>query len=169
MRSTALARVALAFSAALLLCGALLAAPASSTTPDRVSPDISARELSARAPACLPRCWVAVSFNTKTRRSGWTQQGKWGTKRRAMNSALSHCRNRPVNAGQARACVRPAARSTVERNGCVGVANLVRNGRLIQWTVAKAYGPKKAMRKAKRKLDGRGTKSAGAACSPRRF
>jgi hypothetical protein len=123
----------------------------------------------ARAPGCLPNCWTAISFNPETRRGGWTQKNQWGSKANAMQSAYQHCRTRPVNAGHARACVRPGNRDVYVKNGCVAVAWLVRNDRLIQWTVGKAYGPLKAKRIAKRKLDGAGTRVAGYSCSPRRF
>jgi len=164
LRSALFVRTVLALAAAVLLGGTALAAPATSAPAGRVS-----TEVSARAPGCLPRCWTAISFNTETRRSGWTQDGRWGTKAGAMESAFNHCKIRDVNAGHRQACKRPGERNVYAQNGCVAVANLVRNGRLIQWTIGKAYGPMKAKRLAKRKLDGTGTKSVGVSCSPRRF
>jgi hypothetical protein len=164
LRSALFVRAAIAVAAVFLLGGSLLAAPATSITSDRVKTDVSAR-----APGCIPRCWAALSFNVQTQRSGWTQSGKWGTKKEAMSSALRHCRNRPVNAGFARRCVPPAKRDTFVQNGCVAVAWRIRGGNLVQWTVARAYGPKKAQRKARQKLDGRGTYHSGYNCSPRRF
>lgn len=160
-------RAVLAVAAAFLLGGSLLAAPAAtSVTPDRA---VVATQVSARAPGCIPRCWVAVAYNTRTGRSGWTQSGKWGSKAGAMKSAHNHCRARDVNAGHQRACVWPGRRRTFAKNACVAIAKLIRNDRIVQWTVGRAYGPKKAMRLAKRKLDGRGTRVAGYACPPRRF
>lgn len=164
MRSTLTVRAAIVLVVGVLLGGTLLAAPATSATPERASTQVSSR-----APGCVPRCWVAVSFNTDTWRGGWTKAGNWGSKAGAMSSALNHCKVRPVNAGHRRACQRPAARKAYAQNGCVAVAKLVRNDRLIQWAVAKAYGPLKAKRLAKRKLEGRGNRTAGYACSPRRF
>lgn len=165
MRSALFVRAVLAVAAAFLLSGTLLAAPATSITSDRTT-----TEVSARAPGCLPRCWTAISFNLQTQRSGWTQNSDWGTKAGAMSSALRHCRHRPVNAGHARACVRPGKRDSVVQNGCVAVAWLLRRGTLRQWTVGRAYGPMKAQRLARRKLDGRGgVRDSGYSCSPRRF
>ena len=165
MRSALFVRALLAVAAAFLLGGTLLAAaPSTAITSDKTTAQVSAR-----APGCLPRCWVAISFNPVTRRSGWTQKSNWGTKAGAMSSALRHCRNRPVNAGFARHCVPPSKRDTVVQNGCVAVAWRVRSDRLVQWTVGRAYGPKKAQRLARRKLDGPGSYHSGYACSPRRF
>lgn len=165
MRSALFVRAVLAVAAALLLGGTLLTAPATAITSDRTT-----TEVSARAPGCIPRCWAAISFNPRTQRSGWTQKSNWGTKAGAMNSALRHCRNRPVNAGFARHCVPPSKRDTVIQNGCVAVAWLLRRGQLKQWTVGRAYGPKKAQRLARRKLDGTGgVRESGYNCSPRRF
>lgn len=164
MRSTTSVRVILAILGVLAVAGTLLSAPAQAAPAPQAS-----QELTMRAPACLPRCWTAISFNPKTMRGGWTQDGNWGGKRAAMKSALRHCERRPVNAEAPRACLWPGKRDVYVRNGCVAVAKLVRNGRLIQWTIGKAYGPRKAMRLAKRKLDGTGTRSAGYSCSPRRF
>lgn len=164
MRSALFVRAALAAAAAVLLSGTLLTAPATSITSDRAT-----TEVSARAPGCLPRCWTAISFNPQTHRSGWTQKFNWGTKAGAMSSALRHCRQRPVNAGHARACVPPGKRDSVVQNGCVAVAWRIRSDRVVQWTVGRAYGPKKAQRLARRKLDGRGTYDSGYSCSPRRF
>lgn len=165
MRSALFIRAVLALTAAFVLGGTLLAAPAH-TAP---APERAVTELSARAPACLPRCWVSVSFNTETRRGGWTQSNNWGSKKGAMLSAQNHCRSRDVNAGHRDACVWPAKRRIFNQNGCVAVAWRVRNDRLVQWTVGRAYGPKKSMKLAKRKLDGQGTRHAGYACSPARF
>ena len=86
-----------------------------------------------------------------------------------MQSAHGHCKDRDVNAGHRRACVWPAQRKAFAQNACVAIAKLIRNERVVQWTVGKAYGPKKAIRLAKRKLDGRGNRVAGYACAPRRF
>jgi hypothetical protein len=164
LRSALFIRAVLAIAAAFAISGTLLAGPATSTTSDR-----AATQVSARAPGCIPRCWVAVAYNTDTGRSGWTQKGQWGSKAGAMRSAHKHCRVREINAGHLRACVWPAKREAITRNGCVAVAKLIRRERIVQWTVGKSYGPKGAMRKAMRKLDGRGTKVAGYACAPRRF
>jgi hypothetical protein len=167
LRSALLVRAAIAVAAAFLLSGTLLAAPATSSTPttsDRVTTQVSAR-----APGCIPRCWVAVAYNTETGRSGWTQNGKWGSKLGAMQSAMNYCRIRDVNAGHHRACVWPTKRKAFAQNGCVAIAKLIRGGNIVQWTVGKAYGPRKAMRLAKRKLEGRGDRVAGYACAPRRF
>jgi hypothetical protein len=164
LRSALFVRAVLAVAAAFLLSGTLLSAPATSATSDQVMTQVSAR-----APRCIPKCWAAISFNPETLRSGWTQKLHWGTKKDAMNSALRHCRRRPVNAGHARACVPPSRRDSVAQNGCVAVAWLLRRDRLVQWTVARAYGPKKAQRKARAKLDGRGERYSGYNCSPRRF
>ena len=163
LRST-LYRALLALAAALVLSGSLLAAPATSATADR-APTLVA----ARAPGCIPHCWVAISFNPETLRSGWTQKNKWGTKAGASSSALNHCKNRPVNAGHARACVPPGQRDVYNQNGCVAVAWRVRNEQLVEWAKGKGDGPKAAMRAARRAVDGRGTISAGYACAPRRF
>lgn len=166
MRTAVLVRAVVALAATLLLGGSLLTAPATSSAAPATR---SAIELSARAPGCLPRCWTAISFNPETLRGGWTQKNNWGTKKGAMTSAQRHCRERDVNAGHRRACQWPGARDVYAQNACVAVAWLTRNGRLIRWTIGKAYGPRKAMRLAKRKLDGTGTKDAGYSCPPRRF
>ncbi|MDZ5620803.1 hypothetical protein [Nocardioides bizhenqiangii] len=165
MRSALFVRAVLAVAAAFVLSGTLLAAPATSIPSDRVT----VSQVSARAPGCLPRCWVAVGYNSATGRSGWTQPGKWGTKAGAMRSAHAHCRARDVNVGHERACVWPGKRNVYAKNACVAIAKLTRNGTIVQWAVGRAYGPKKAMRLAKRKLDGRGTRTAGFACPPRKF
>jgi hypothetical protein len=164
LRPTHYARALLALAAALLLSSSLLASPAVSKTPDT-----AAREASARSINCRPHCWVAVSFNTDTLRSGWTQKNKWGSKAGASTSAYQHCRNRDVNAGHARACVAPGVKDSFAKNGCVGVAWLTRDGHLVKWVVAVAYGPILAERQARKKIDGRGAKDAGHACAPRRF
>lgn len=164
MRPASFVRAVLALAAALLLGGTLLAAPATSTTPDRV-----ATEVSARAPGCLPlRCWTAISFNPETQRSGWTQKGAWGSKKQAMTSALRHCRNRPVNAGHARACQWPDKRNVYNVGGCVAVAWRMRNDRLVEWAKGKAFGPIVAERRARREVRGIGTIRSGYACAPRK-
>lgn len=159
-------RALVALAAALLFGGTLLGAPAASATPPSAESTIV---VSARAVNCIPNCWVSVSFNTHTLRSGWTQKGRYGSKKGAMNSAHDHCRARPVNAGHAAACKWPGMKDAVTKNGCVAVAWLTRDGQLVKWTVGRAYGPMKSMRAAKRKLDGQGTRDAGYACAPRRF
>jgi hypothetical protein len=163
LRST-FVRALLALAAALVLSGSLLAAPATSAPADR-----AAAPLAARAPGCIPHCWVAISFNPETLRSGWTQKSNWGTKAGASASALNHCKNRPVNAGHARACVPPSNRKVYKENGCVAVAWRVRNEHLVEWAKGKGDGPKAAMRDARRAVDGRGVIDAGYACAPRRF
>jgi hypothetical protein len=165
LRPTFYVRALLALAAAFLLGGTLLAAPAVSKT----TTDLASRDVSARAVNCRPHCWVAVSFNTDTLRGGWTQTNKWGSKATASASALNHCRTRDVNAGHARACVAPSVKDTYAQNACVGIAWLTRDGHLVKWVKATAYGPILAERKARHKLDGRGTKAAGHACSPRHF
>lgn len=167
MRSALFIRAVLALAAAFLLGGTVLAAPA--TTAPAPAARVTSPDLSARAPGCLPRCWTAISFNPETGRGGWTQQNNWGTKQGAMKSAYNHCKARDVNAAHRRACQWPGARDVAVRNGCVAVAKLVRNGRLVQWTIGKADGPLRAKKLAKRKLDGTGTRTAGYSCSPRRF
>ena len=156
MRSALFIRAVVAIAAAFALTGTLLAGPATSITSDR-----AATQVSARAPGCIPRCWVAVAYNTATGRSGWTQRGQWGSKDGAMRSAHNHCRARDINAGHVRACVWPARKDAATKNGCVAVAKLTRGERIVQWTVGKSYGPKSAMRKARAKLRGRGIKTAG--------
>ncbi|MEZ0581121.1 hypothetical protein [Nocardioides sp. MH1] len=163
LRSTLLVRAALTMAAALLLGGTLLAAPTTAAAPDR------AATVASRAPGCVPHCWVAISFNPETLRSGWTQNGNWGTKAGASSSALNHCKNRPVNAGHARACVKPSARGAYNQNGCVAVAWRVRNEQLVEWAKGLGDGPKSAMRHARRAVDGRGVINAGYACAPRKF
>jgi hypothetical protein len=163
LRSTLLVRAVLALAAAFVLSSTLLTAPTTAAAPERTATVVAAR------PGCLPNCWVAISFNTDTLRGGWTQNGNWGTKSGASSSALNHCKNRDVNAGHARACVAPGVKDTVTQNGCVAVAWLTRNGNLVRWVKASAYGPRIAERKAKRKLDGTGVRDAGHACSPRDF
>ncbi len=165
MRSALFVRAVLAVAAAFLLSGTLLAAPATSIPSDRVV----VTEVSARAPGCLPRCWIAVAYNSHTGRSGWTQPGKYGGLKEAMRSAETHCKNRDVNAGHQRACIWPGKKNSYAQNACVAIAKLIRRDRIVQWTVGKGYGPKKAMRQARSKLNGRGTKVAGYACAPRRF
>jgi len=170
LRSALFVRAAIAVAAAFLLSGSLLVAPASSsastapTASDRVTTQVSAR-----APGCIPRCWVAVAYNFATGRSGWTQTGNWGAKKGAMQSAMRHCRVRDVNVGHERACIWPAKRRAFAQNGCVAIAKRIRAGNVVQWAVGKAYGPRKAMRLAKRKLEGPGDRVAGFACSPRKF
>lgn len=161
MRSTLLVRAVLSVAAALVLGGSLLAAP---TTAGAAPAPVATR-----AAACIPHCWIAISFNPETLRSGWTQDGNWATKAGASSSALNHCKNRPVNAGHARACLPPANRDVYKENGCVAVAWRVRNERLIEWGKGKADGPKTATRRARRSVDGPGTIRAGYACAPRRF
>lgn len=163
MRSALFVRAFLALAAAFVLGGTLFAAPATSTTADAAPTQVTLR-----APGCIPRCWTAVSFNTRTLRGGWTQNGDWGTKTGAMSSALRHCRVRPVNAGHREACVPPGNRDLYAQNGCVAVAWRVRNDRLVEWNKGKAFGPKAAMREARRKVDGRGTIDSGYSCAPRR-
>ncbi|WP_183094805.1 hypothetical protein [Nocardioides stalactiti] len=169
MRTASILRLLLALAAALLLGGTLLAAPATSAAPVAPAEKVTTTQLAARAPGCLPRCWGAISFNTQTLRGGWTQKGDWATKAGAMSSALSHCRNRPPNAGHRTACQAPGQREVVVQNGCVAVAWRVRNERLVEWAKGKAYGPKGAQREARRIVDGRGTISSGYYCTPRRF
>ncbi len=164
MRSASFVRAVLALAAALLLGGTLLAAPATSVTPSRVS-----AEVSARAPGCMPyKCWAAISFNTETLRSGWTQKKQWGSKKRAMQSALAHCKNRPVNEGHRDACKSPEGRKAFNQGGCVAVAWRVNNGNLAEWAVGKSLGPIVAQRKARRAVRGEGTVDSGYACPPRR-
>ncbi|WP_188113242.1 hypothetical protein [Nocardioides humilatus] len=163
MRSTLLVRAVLSLAAAFLLGGTLLAAPATSVAPERAATTAS------RAPGCIPHCWVAISFNPETLRSGWTQNGNWGTQAGASSSAFNHCKNRPVNKGHARACVRPSERKVYNQNGCVAVAWRIRNEQLAEWAKGKGDGPKAASRAAKREVDGRGTINVGYACAPRRF
>ncbi|WP_183100200.1 hypothetical protein [Nocardioides pelophilus] len=168
MRPALFVRALLALAAAFALGGTLFAAPATSTTADSVTSRVST-QVTARAPGCIPRCWTAISFNTATLRGGWTQNGDWGTKAGAMSSALRHCRVRPVNAGHRQACVLPGNRDLYAQNGCVAVAWRVRNDHLVEWNKGKAFGPKAAMREARRKVDGRGTIDSGYSCAPRRW
>lgn len=164
MRSASFVRAALALAAALLLGGTLLAAPATSTSPERVG-----TEVSARGPACLPsRCWTALSFNPETQRGGWTQQGAWGSKKQAMRSAFNHCKQRPVNAGHARACQWPNKRNVYNVGGCVAVAWRMRNNRLVEWAKGKAFGPIVAQRRARKAVRGIGTIDSGYSCPPRK-
>ena len=164
MRSALFVRAVLALAAAFLLGGTLLAAPATSMPTDRAPADVSAR-----APGCMPyNCWVAISFNTETLRSGWTQRNKWGSKAGAMQSAFAHCKARPVNEGHRDACVSPAGRKAYNQGGCVAVAWRVRDGALVQWAVGKSLGPVVAQRKARKIVRGTGTVSSGYACPPRR-
>ena len=164
LRSALFVRAVLALAAAFLLGGTLLAAPATSVSPDRDTVDVSAR-----APGCMPyKCWAAISFNTETLRSGWTQKGQWGSKARAVQSAFAHCKNRDVNIGHRDACVSPNGRNAYNQGGCVAVAWRVRDGALAQWAVGKSLGPIVAQRKARRAVRGIGTVDSGYACPPRR-
>jgi hypothetical protein len=164
LRSALFVRAVLALAAAFLLGGTLLAAPATSMPSERAP-----AEGSARAPGCMPyKCWAAISFNTETLRSGWTQKKKWGTKAGAMQSAFAHCKNRDVNVGHREACVSPAGRKAYNQGGCVAVAWRVRDGALVQWAVGKSLGPIVAQRKARRAVRGTGTVDSGYACPPRR-
>lgn len=170
--SATFVRTALALATALLLGVPLGAAPVSASpaplgTATLGATDVSTTVTSARAGSCRPRCWTAIAFNPETLRSGWTQNGAYGSKLRAMKSAFNHCRTRPVNAGHARACVWPGRRNVFRMDGCVAVAWRVRNDRLVEWGKGKAFTKSPAMRRAKRVVEGRGTIDAGYACSPR--
>jgi hypothetical protein len=165
LRSALFVRAMLALAAAFLLGGTLLAAPATSTPPERAVAEVTARA----APGCMPyKCWAAISFNTETLRSGWTQRNQWGTKARAIQSAFGHCKNREVNNGHRDACVNPNGRNVFNQGGCVAVAWRVRDGALVQWAVGKSLGPIVAQRKARRAVRGTGTVDSGYACPPRR-
>lgn len=164
MRFALFVRAALALATAVLLGGTLLTAPATSAPAARLS-----TQMAAGNPGCLPlKCWTAISFNPETLRGGWTQKGSYGSKAQAMSSALAHCRNRPVNAGHARACQRPSLRKVFNVGGCVAVAWRVRNNRLVEWGKGKAFGPIVATRRARAVVRGEGTIDSGYACAPRK-
>ncbi|WP_146207263.1 hypothetical protein [Nocardioides silvaticus] len=165
MRTASYVRAMLALAAALVLGGTLLAAPATSVTPTRVA----AVQVSAKAPGCMPyKCWAAISFNTETLRSGWTQNKQWGSKKKAVQSAFAHCKNRPVNEGHRDACKSPEGRKAYNQGGCVAVAWRVKDGNLVEWAVGKSLGPIVAQRKARKAVRGEGTVDSGYACPPRR-
>lgn len=93
---------------------------------------------------------MAVSFNTATGYAGWTSGRGRSTKEAAMRAALEACRARPENAGRRTACVGPAVRGTVIKNGCVAVYFRRRNSRIVEWAKGLADTPTPAKRKARR-------------------
>lgn len=165
MRSALFVRALVALATALLLGGTLLATPAASapsTPAERTFTEVSARGYGCK----LNKCWGAISFNPVAQRGGWTQKGNYATKKAAMSSAFRHCKYR--NPGSRRFCVWPGKRDTFIQGGTVAVAWLVRNGQVVQWTVGKAFGHKSAERRARRKLDGAGTRHSGYFETPNR-
>lgn len=163
MRIALLVRALLALAIATVLGATMTAVPAGSAS---AAP---APETARLAGCKIPHCWSAISFNTATGRSGWTDNK--ATRAKAVERAIYRCKNRDANRAHRRACQNPNRRNVYAENGCVAVAFRRNNGRIVEWAKGKAYGPIVAKRRARNVVnDGPGEVVISAwACSRRRF
>ena len=162
MRSALYVRALLALATALLLGGTLLSGPGGSATAAATA--VAASRL---ASCNIPHCWSAISFNTATGRSGWTDNK--ASRARAVERAIYRCKNRDENRLHRSACQNPNNRNVYAENGCVAVAFRRNNGRIVEWAKGKSYGPIVAKRRARRAVAGPGEVLVSAwACSRRR-
>lgn len=122
-------------------------APVSSGAPVDVTSDgrtDAPRNL--RAGCRMPRCFGSIAFNVKT--GYWAKTKNYGSKKRAKRKAMRLCK-RSSKPGACRNM------GWVRGRHCLGAAKKVKGGEIRKARAALAGRPKRAIRKAKRKLGGK--------------
>jgi hypothetical protein len=99
-----------------------------------------------RAGCRMPRCFGSIAFNVKT--GFWAKTKNYGSKRRAKRKAMRLCKSADH---RDRHCT---SMGWVRGRYCLGAAKKVKGGEIRKARSALAKRPKRAIRKAKRKLGG---------------